>query len=125
MITLIRKVVGSMLLFFDRVNPSKPTFQRSESDQALVDKETSALSLYQFKACPFCLKTRRAIERLGLKIECRDANTNAKYKEELTTQGGQFQTPCLRIENAGAAATWMYESSDIIEYLQRRFGHKA
>ncbi len=32
-----------------------------------------------------------------------------------------MKVPCLKIEQAGEV-TWMYESNDIISYLNQRFG---
>ena len=46
------------------------------------------------------------------------------YREELKNLGGKYQVPCLRISGNGED-TWMYESSDIIHYLQQRFGAEA
>ena len=80
------------------------------------------MALYQFKACPFCVKTRRAMKRLGLKIELRDARDNAQWRQQLLLEGGQVQVPCLYIPEDGAAGRWMYESGDIIDYLEQRFG---
>jgi hypothetical protein len=35
--------------------------------------------------------------------------------------GGQVKVPCLRITNADGNVEWMYESDDIISYLQKNF----
>jgi glutathione S-transferase len=35
--------------------------------------------------------------------------------------GGKVQTPCLRIAGEDGQVRWMYESGDIIRYLQQRF----
>ncbi len=93
--------------------------KRSVEEQASVDAATASLSLYQFYACPFCVKVRREMARLGLDVELRDAQTGP-YREELAREGGQVMAPCLRIQD-GEAVQWMYESSDIIAYLQGRF----
>ncbi len=90
-------------------------------EQEKVRRETSHLSLYQFEACPFCLKVRFALKRLNLPIELRDAKNNPQYKKELTEQGGDYQTPCLRIAEPGQPVRWLYESSAIISYLEERF----
>jgi len=78
------------------------------------------LALYQFYACPFCVKTRRAIHRLNVPIELRDAQNDPLHRQALQEGGGSIKVPCLRIEGQDGA-TWMYESSDIIGYLNRRF----
>jgi len=35
--------------------------------------------------------------------------------------GGKLTVPCLKIENDSGEVTWMYESSDIVAYLEGRF----
>ncbi len=94
---------------------------RSDKDQVEIDRQTRSLVLYHFQACPFCVIVRRNIQRLGLNIEMRDVKRDKKYDQELVAGGGQFQVPCLRIENEGKFE-WMYESADINEYLTKRFG---
>ena len=81
----------------------------------------NSLSLYQYEACPFCVKVRRGMKKLGLDIELRDAK-DGKIEKELIEQGGQDQGPCLRIQKNDGSVQWMYESSDILEYLAKRFG---
>lgn len=105
-------------MFGDFLTRPKPV-ERTTNEQADVDSQTQSLSLYQFYACPFCVMVRREISRLGLNIEERDAQTGP-YREELAREGGQIQAPCLRIENEGEVQ-WMYESSEIVQYLKGRF----
>jgi glutathione S-transferase len=90
-----------------------------------IDRETANMALYEYRACPFCMLTRRALYRLSLHIELRDALRNKQYKQELVEQGGKNQVPCLRITNADGSDTWMYESSDIIEFLEDRYGQSS
>ncbi len=78
------------------------------------------LTLYQFLACPFCIKTRRAIYKLNLPIETRSAFEGSPHRKALLEGGGRVKVPCLRIEQDGKVE-WMYESSDIIRYLEKRF----
>lgn len=114
---LIRFVTGRLILFFDALFSPKPVV-RSREQQAQLDKTTQPLSLYQFAACPFCVKVRRAIKRLNLKIELKDAKKNPTIADELVRGGGKLQVPCLKIQKADGSMTWMYESGDIIAYLQ-------
>jgi len=117
---IIRIVLGQIILFFDAVMPGKIEVNRTPENQKTVDAETSHMKLYQFKACPFCLKVRRAARKLNLKIETRDAMKDETSRNELLQGGGRIKVPCLRIETEGKT-TWMYESSDIVAYLQQRF----
>jgi glutaredoxin len=116
----IRWFLGKLILALNALFPPKLTVTRSSADQTRVDQECTQLSLYQFEACPFCVKVRRAIKRMGLRIELRDAQKNEAFAQELLAGGGQRQVPCLRIVE-GSGTRWLYESSDIIAYLESRF----
>lgn len=118
-----RKVMSVLILTYDRLNRPTPLVRASEK-QALVDQQTAGLVLYHFEACPFCVKVRRHIRRLGLNIEMRDIKITRAYGDELKKEGGQWQAPCLRISAAAGSAgkdQWMYESDDINAYLDSRF----
>ncbi len=118
LIKLLRNALGSVVVFVDWVSRSKVT-QRSPADQSRVQSAMSGLSLYQFRACPFCVKTRRAIHDLDVDIELRDINKDPKHREELEQGGGRVKVPCLRIED-NDEVSWMYESNEIIAYLNQR-----
>lgn len=95
---------------------------RSESDQAEVDDATRQLKLYYYGTCGFCRRVRSTIERLDLKIELRDIHREPANHRRLRSDGGSGTVPCLLIEDAHGATTWLYESRDIIAYLEHRFG---
>lgn len=116
---LLREGLGRVIVFFDSVTRPKK-IQRDQKEQQLVEDEAKKLSLYQIYACPFCVRTRRAIHHLNIPVTYRDAQNNPEYKNELISQGGRFKTPCLRIEENNKTR-WMYESKDIIAYLNDRF----
>lgn len=100
---------------------SPKPISRSPESQAQINQELKKMSLYQFEACPFCVKVRRATKRMALPIQLRDVKLNEQYKNELVQQGGDLQVPCLRIEKDDGSVQWMYESSDIIQYLEQKF----
>ena len=116
----IRAILGPMLLFADWITSPKGMVRPAEQ-QSQVDRETQNLVLYEFRTCPFCIKTRRAIKRLSLNIERRDTQHNPEHRQQLFDGGGQIKVPCLRIVDETGADKWMYESDDIIHYLQERF----
>jgi glutaredoxin len=119
-VKVVRWLLGRLILLFDALFAPKPVRRSSEIQQG-IDEQTTKLKLYQYLACPFCVKTRRAIRRLGLNIETRDALHDPIHREELISQGGKPQVPCLRIIHDDGRVEWLYESSDIIAYLQSRF----
>ena len=95
---------------------------RSEYGKREVDVACATLALYHFQTCPFCIKVRHEMGRLSLPIELRDAQHHAEHKAALLEGGGKVQMPCLRITGEDGQVQWMYESGDIIRYLQQRFG---
>ena len=116
----IREGLGRLIVFIDWATRPKPMTRSAEEQQA-VDQATRGMSLYQFYACPFCVRTRRAIHRLNLNIEVRDAQNDPEHRRSLTEEGGALQVPCLRIDEGGDS-TWLYESAEIIGLLEKRFG---
>ena len=117
----LRWVLAQIIIAIDWVTqPSIPDY--SPEKRAELDVATANMALYQFGQCPFCVKTRRGIRRLGLNIELRDARNDPKWNAELIEQGGKYQVPCLRLVDDKGEVSWMYESSEINDYLDKRFG---
>ena len=117
---LIRLILGKLILLCNWVF-SPRSVERSPALQVDVDKQTAALTLYQYEACPFCVKVRRVMKRQALNINTRDVKRSAQAKEELLAGGGDLKVPCLRIDEGERGYQWMYESSAIIQYLEDRF----
>ncbi len=121
LLKLLREGLGRLFVLGDVVSRPKP-MQRTEAEQNAVVLSTQKLSLYQFHACPFCMKVRRHIHKLNLPIELRDAQNDMTYRQELASQGGAIKVPCLRIEEE-SGVKWMYESNDIIQYLTEQYAN--
>lgn len=117
---LIRWVLGRLILAVDFLTRPMPIV-REQQEQDAIDAKTSGMSLYQFNACPFCVKVRRLIRKQSLKIELRDAKNNAGFKDELTREGGKHKVPCLRIEEGDKGVRWLYSSDDISSFLEKEF----
>ena len=83
-----------------------------------VQRLASRLALYHFGSCPFCLRVRRELARLGVEVELRNIHRDRSRYDELVRGGGRQQVPCLRIENDNGTVEWLYESSDIIAWLE-------
>jgi len=118
---LIRWPLGQMIVLIDRITRPKSADIAADKRQEL-DASTSTMALYQFQLCPFCVKTRRTIHRLGLNIEMRDARNDPQWSQELINEGGKYQVPCLRIVQPDGSVEWMYESDRINLFLNERFG---
>jgi len=117
--SLIRWFLGKLILFLNAITLPKPIL-RKNIDQNKIDKVTKYLTIYQFEACPFCVKVRRFVRKNSLKIKLKDAK-NKTYKYELVNEGGKHKVPCLRIEKINSKTEWLYESSEIITFLKKEF----
>lgn len=117
---IIRLILGKLILFFNWLFTPRG-IKRAPQEQAQVDKQTASLTLYQYHACPFCVKVRRAMKRQSLAIKTRDVKRSDTTREELLAGGGDLKVPCLRIVDDRGQTQWMYESGDIINYLSERF----
>ena len=116
---LIRFIVGRIILLLDFLTRPSPVI-RSREDQDSVDAAVTGLSLYQFKACPFCVKVRRHMRRRSIKIELKDAKTDLAIKEELIREGGKHKVPCLRIAKGNKEVQWLYSSDEICRFLDAK-----
>lgn len=117
----IRRILSPIVLTLDWLTSPKGV-QRPSEEQQKIDQETRKLALYQFNSCPFCIKVRRHTKRLSLNIETRDALHDAYSREQLLNGGGMIKVPCLMITDEAGAEQWMYESNDIIHYLDQHYG---
>lgn len=116
----LRIVLTPFMLLWEKVTTPKGMVRLPEAQQK-VDQQCKSLALYQFKTCPFCIKVRREMHRLSLNIALLDAQKQPQHRDELIQGGGRAKVPCLKITDAQGNSKWMYESSDIIQYLQGRF----
>ena len=119
LIKALRLALGYIILFVDFITRPRK-LKRTAEAQAAVEQAASGLALYQFRACPFCVKTRRALHKLNVPVALRDAMNDPQARQELEQQGGKIKVPCLRIEENGQS-TWMYDPKAIIAYLDQRF----
>ncbi|TKF72171.1 glutaredoxin [Vibrio sp. F13] len=115
----IRWFLGRVILLLNFVFSPRGV-KRSQEEQSKVNEQAKTHTLYQFEACPFCVKVRRAMKRQSVQFELRDAKNNEQHRAELEAAGGRVKVPCLRIEKDGKTE-WMYESSDIVTYLEKQF----
>jgi glutaredoxin len=116
-VNFVRWILGRMVLGYDLLTRPK-RLERAPEAQAELDAQTAKYALYQFQACPFCVKVRRALRRHGLNVELRDARNDPAHRQALIDGGGRLKVPCLQIANDNGDPTWLYESDDIISYLK-------
>jgi glutathione S-transferase len=85
---------------------------------------TESYRLYHSETCGFCHRVRRYFAQAGWDIPLADTLRDANARSELIREGGRGTVPCLRIDRAGERV-WLYESLDIIAYLEARRGAGA
>ena len=121
LVKALRNGLGQIIIFADWVTRPKKK-QRSAAEQQQVDQAVQGFQLYQFHACPFCVKVRRKMRELNVSIELKDAKSDPLARAELEQQGGKIQVPCLKmLDSATGEVTWLYESKAIVEFLENRF----
>lgn len=119
LVKVLRNGIGGIWQLGDLI--TRPTkMKRAPEAQLEVEKQCKELALYQLPRCPFCIKVRRNMHKLNIPIEKRNVNPGSPYRDELEAGGGRVKSPCLRITENGEVR-WMYESNDIIAYLEQRF----
>ena len=96
LLKLLREGLGRVFIFFDWLTQPK-RMQRSPELQQQVDEAVKGMFLYQLYACPFCIKTRRAMRRLNLPIETRNVHLGSPHRSVLEQGGGKIQVPCLSL----------------------------
>ncbi len=116
----LRLILTPFMLLSEKLTIKKPV-QRSPEEQKAVDTACKQLALYQFNTCPFCIKVRKEIARLGLNIETRDTQRDSEHRQALEQGGGKIKVPCLLIQHDDGDAQWLYESSEINAWLQAQF----
>lgn len=83
------------------------------------------LELYQAEDCPYSARVRDAMTGLGLSCVLHNPRhhggevTNEQTHAELVALGGEDQLPFLVDHQRGVT---LYESEDIVEYLQTHYG---
>ena len=73
-----------------------------------------SLELYYYDACPYCQVVLRFLDKHDLTIIKKNTLKNRDFRDELLDRGGKTQVPALGIDGE-----IMYESADIVDYLQK------
>ncbi len=75
--------------------------------------------LYNFEFSPYCRKVREVFNELNLDYRVENVGKMSSRRPELEQRGGKVQVPYLIDPNTGEE---MYESDDIVEYLEDVYG---
>ncbi len=116
----IRFILGKIILALDALFTPKGLV-RSPQAQAAVNEKTRSWTLYQLRACPFCVKVRRQLKRLSITLPIKNVDLDPDAQAELMQGGKIDQVPCLRWRDQNGQDIWMYESSEINQFLTQNF----
>ncbi|MDB0048870.1 glutathione S-transferase N-terminal domain-containing protein [Alphaproteobacteria bacterium] len=114
---VIRWILGRMIIFLDFVF-SPQSRLRDKNAQDLINTITNSYKLYQYYACPFCVKVRRFLKRESINITLIDAK-KVVFKKHLIQNGGMLKVPCLRVQSKKNQVKWIYESNEIIDFISK------
>ena len=67
------------------------------------------------------MESKNAFIEKMVDAQLKDAKNNNLNKNNLKNLGGKLKVPCLRIENGKNDIQWLYESKEIINYLETEF----
>lgn len=85
-----------------------PVMERAPGDR---------LVLYETRRCPYCLRVRAVLAKLGREVPGRDVAEDPAAREELLRALGRATVPVLRRISIDGTEEWLPESLDIIAYL--------
>lgn len=77
------------------------------------------LNLYYKPYCPYSVRVTTANETINAPLQLLDVVADPAHKAALIEKGGKYQVPFLEDTDRGVT---MYESVDIINYLQVNYG---
>ncbi|WP_246434519.1 glutaredoxin family protein [Teredinibacter haidensis] len=80
------------------------------------------VTLYHRPSCGYCMRVHLALKTMKINIANANVSRDDHARKELSQKGGKSQVPALRITHSNGKEEWMYESLDIIDYLQKQAG---
>lgn len=120
-----KSVVAVIMSWFQNILASctaflAPKVERTAAQQQKADRLANSLTLYTLNSCPYSAKVTRHLNQLNINVTVKNLKRCHIYQKELLVGGGRAQVPCLRIESS-QGCKWMYESDDILMYLDKKF----
>ncbi len=76
------------------------------------------LVLYETERCPYCLRVRAVLARLGREVPGRDVAEDPSARDDVLRALGRATVPVLRRLATDGTEEWLPESLDIIAYLR-------
>ena len=78
---IIRFILGRIILFLDWMTSPKPIPVSPEKIKFIQEK-VKDMEIYEFKACPFCVRVRRFMKKNNISIKIKDARRNKDFADE-------------------------------------------
>lgn len=97
----------------------RPKGERVRSGFEDREQPPELLVLYNFELSPYCRKVREVLNELNLDYRTENVARRSTRRPELVERGGTMMVPFLIDPNTGVE---MYESDDIVEYLEEQYG---
>ena len=98
---------------------TRPIGGRARAEAGGRAQPAAMLELYSFEASPYCRKVREKLTELNLDCLVHNVAKHSARRPDLVARGGRMMVPYLIDPNTG---TEMYESDDIVAYLERASG---
>ena len=83
----------------------------------------SQIQFYVLPGCPYCAKVEDKLQELDLEYESHEVPRSKPERDEVEDVSGQRGVPV--IVDADNGVDGMYESDDIVEYLERTYGDRT
>ena len=81
------------------------------------------IEFYVLPGCPYCAKVEDKLRELDLNYESHEVPRSKGDRDEVEEVSGQRGVPVIVDEDNGVDG--MYESDDIVDYLDRAYGDAA
>ncbi|WP_410483297.1 glutaredoxin family protein [Teredinibacter sp. KSP-S5-2] len=78
---------------------------------------SNQFSLYYRPTCFFCVRVLQQLPNIAIGIKTLNISEDREALLELREKGGKQQVPALKYFNERGEETWMYESLDILNFL--------
>jgi len=117
----INSCVDTDVLDTGPVHQTRDEGLRGGSNQRIgMGDDDPQITLYRLQACPFCERVVRKLDEYDLDYRSRFVEPMHSDRDVVKRLTGKRTVPAIVDENTGVT---MSESANIVEYLDRTYGH--
>jgi len=87
-----------------------------------VQIEPTSIELYSYEAAPHCRLVREVLSELEIPYLLRNVGKRSANRKRFVEKSGRMMVPYLIDNNTEKGSQGMFESCDIIKYLQKTYG---